>query len=273
MNRCGAAAPQKRPDLVYKNVYEGRVSLSGDCRTTNWVLGVGEGMPQDRNCNGDIGRRLLARTALSGALAATMLFAGTAAWADDDGPSVISSIMHTLGFQASGDTYSGIDYNERSPLVVPPTRDLPPPVSNSAPPVANWPKDVDVARKKQAKVDNSPHYRSGDSVMDDARVLSPRELNPPGVPRPKASASGDGDSTADSLMSDPRDHGAKKSLFSGLFKKDPQYATFTGEPARTSLTDPPPGYLTPSPDQPYGVGPAESKYKVPTLADRMEPTR
>jgi hypothetical protein len=230
-------------------------------------------MPQDRSCNGAVGRRLLARTALSGALAATMLFAGTAARADDDGPSVISSIMHTLGFQASGDAYSGIDYNERSPLVVPPTRDLPPPASNSAPPVANWPKDVDVARKKQAKADNSAHYQVGDSVMNDSRVLSPRELDRPGAPRSSGSASGNGDSTANSQMADPTDHGAKKGLFSGLFKKDPQYATFTGEPTRTSLTDPPPGYLTPSPDQPYGVGPAESKYKVPTVADRMEPAR
>jgi hypothetical protein len=202
-----------------------------------------------------------------------MLFAGTAARADDDGPSVISSIMHTLGFQAAGSTYAGIDYNERSPLVVPPTRDLPPPASNSAPPVANWPKDLDVARKKQAKVDNSAHYQTGDSVMNEARVLSPKELDRPGAPRSSESASGDGESTADSLMSDPRDHGAKKSIFSGLFKKDPQYATFTGEPGRTSLTDPPPGYLTPSPDQPYGVGPAESKYKVPTVADRMEAPR
>jgi hypothetical protein len=130
-----------------------------------------------------------------------------------------------------------------------------------------------VARKKQAKVDSSAHYQAGDSVMNDARVLSRGELDRPGAPRSSSSASGDGDSTADSQMADPHDHGAKKGIFSGLFKKDPQYATFTGEPARASLTDPPPGYQTPSPDQPYGVGPAESKYKVPTVADRMEPAR
>jgi hypothetical protein len=200
-----------------------------------------------------------------------MLFAGTAARADDDGPSVIGSIMSTLGLKAPGATYAGIDYNERSPLVVPPTRDLPPPASNSAPPVANWPKDMDLARKKQTKADNSAHYQRGDYWTDDARPLLPSELDRPGAPRP--SASGDGDSTANSLMSDPRDQGAKKGLFSSVFKKDPQYATFTGEPARASLTDPPPGYQTPSPDQPYGVGPAESKYKVPTLADRMEAPR
>jgi hypothetical protein len=231
-------------------------------------------MPQDRISSREVGRRLLTRTALSGALAAAMIFAGTAAWAGDDdsgGPSVISSIMHTLGFQAPGDTYSGIDYNERSPLVVPPTRDLPPPVSNNAPPVANWPKDLDVARKKKAKTDDSAHYQTGDSVMNSSRVLSRNELDVPGATR--RSVDSDGDSTADSMMKDPRDQGAKKSLFSGLFKKDQQYATFTGEPSRTSLTDPPPGYLTPSPDQPYGIGPAESKYKIPTVADRMEPTR
>jgi hypothetical protein len=34
------------------------------------------------------------------------------------------------------------------------------------------------------------------------------------------------------------------------------------------LTDPPPGYQTPSPDQPYGIGPDRKKYKVPTVADR-----
>jgi len=31
---------------------------------------------------------------------------------------------------------------------------------------------------------------------------------------------------------------------------------FTGEPKRTDLTAPPPGYQTPSPDQPYGPGKA-----------------
>ncbi|HEX4210494.1 MAG TPA: hypothetical protein VHY56_08885 [Candidatus Binataceae bacterium] len=186
---------------------------------------------------------------------------------------MISSIMHTLGFKAPGDTYAGIDYNERSPLVVPPTRDLPPPVSNAAPPVANWPKDMDVARKKKAKVDDAPRYQVGDSVMNQGRVLRPDELDRPGASRASVDASGDGDFTANSMMTDPNDHSTKKSLFSAIFKKDPQYATFTGEPRRETLTEPPPGYMTPSPDQPYGMGPAETKYKIPTLADRMEAPR
>ncbi len=42
----------------------------------------------------------------------------------------------------------GIDYRERSPLVVPPTLDLPPPVSANDAPVANWPKDPDERQRK-----------------------------------------------------------------------------------------------------------------------------
>ena len=54
----------------------------------------------------------------------------------------------------------GIDYRERSPLVVPPNLDLPPPASASnAAPVANWPKDPDERQRKAiiaAKKKNAP---------------------------------------------------------------------------------------------------------------------
>ena len=54
----------------------------------------------------------------------------------------------------------GIDYHERSPLVVPPTRDLPKPETNSAA-VANpaWPKDPDVQRQKKVKRAAQEHRR------------------------------------------------------------------------------------------------------------------
>ena len=45
----------------------------------------------------------------------------------------------------------GIDYRERSPLVVPPRIDLPPPVTASREvKIPNWPKDPDEARRKAA---------------------------------------------------------------------------------------------------------------------------
>jgi hypothetical protein len=227
-------------------------------------------MPQDHNYSRKVERSLLARYALGITLAATMVCGTTAARAQDgEGPSVINSIMHTLGFKSASDTYGGIDYNERSPLVVPPTRNLPPPASDNTPPAPNWPKDAEVERQKQAKKDDTPRYQK-DNVIESARVLRPEELDRVG--RPSAGASGDGDSTANSMMTTQRDQGGK-GLWSAMFQKKDQYATFTGEPSRETLTDPPPGYLTPSPDQPYGVGPAESKYKIQSVGQRMEPTR
>jgi hypothetical protein len=44
--------------------------------------------------------------------------------------------------------------------------------------------------------------------------------------------------------------------------KDEESAKFTGEQPRASLTEPPPGYRTPSPDQPYGVGKERSQPKA-----------
>ena len=45
-------------------------------------------------------------------------------------------------------------------------------------------------------------------------------------------------------------------------KDDAGNQQFTGEPPRLSLTEPPPGYQTPSPDQPYGVGKAKPEAKT-----------
>jgi hypothetical protein len=221
-------------------------------------------------------RNPLSRVALGAALAAGVAMANSAARAgdDDDGPSVISQIMHTLGFQRLGDSYAGIDYNERSPLVVPPTRDLPPPETANAAPAPNWPKDPDIAKRQAAKRDSNKARYQRDYVDESTRPVPRNELDKPGGPGPNAA--GDGDSSADSSMNDPRDKGAKKGMFSGIsniFGKKEEYATFTGEPARETLTDPPPGYLTPSPDQPYGIGPDKKKYDVPTVANHGELTR
>ncbi|MBO0756448.1 MAG: hypothetical protein J2P54_11340, partial [Bradyrhizobiaceae bacterium] len=38
-----------------------------------------------------------------------------------------------------------------------------------------------------------------------------------------------------------------------LFGSQPESATFTKEPPRETLTEPPAGYRTPAPNEPYGV--------------------
>ena len=50
--------------------------------------------------------------------------------------------------------------------------------------------------------------------------------------------------------------------WNSLFGSQPESATFKSEPPRDSLTEPPPGYRTPAPGQPYGI----SKDKTPQQA-------
>jgi hypothetical protein len=221
-------------------------------------------MPQDQFHGCNIGRLRPARAHLACAaggiaLAALLVCASGAARAGDDDVSTSSSIydkiMETIGINGG----PNIQYGERSPLVVPPTKDLPPPQADAPPPVANWPHDPDIARRTQAKAREKPKPH-GDYVVESSRPMRPDELRTSGAP------SGGGGTTTASVGNDmPR---PKKSIFNFSFFHKEEYATFTGEPARTSLTDPPPGYMTPSPDQPYGISPDRKQYKVPTVGDR-----
>jgi hypothetical protein len=151
--------------------------------------------------------------------------------------------------------------------VVPPTRELPPPVTPGVKPSPNWPKDPDAARRQAAKDDDKPQVRPYDSVMQSSRPLRPDEL---GVGRasPAAPTPGVGEQSTPAQLGEQ-----KRSFFDFNWTNKEEYATFTGEPQRANLTDPPRGYLTPSPDQPYGIAPEKKVYKPPTLGERMEPQR
>jgi hypothetical protein len=63
---------------------------------------------------------------------------------------------------------------------------------------------------------------------------------------------------AEGQLLTPTELGYRGGLFDFFGDKADGTARFTGEPARTSLTEPPPGYQTPSPDQPYGQGKSDS---------------
>lgn len=215
---------------------------------------------------------VLNRAACGAALAVLLVCAGTAAAraGDDDTMSSHTSFYDKMLQVIGVGGGANINYSERSPLVVPPTRDLPPPGADAAPSVPDWPKDPDLTRQTKAKAKEKPKPHS-DYVIESSRPLSPGELN---VPGPFTGSSGGRAANADpeaQQLNPAITQPNKKSLFSfDLFNSNKtEYATFTGEPARASLTDPPPGYLTPSPDQPYGIGPDHKQYKVPTVADRM----
>ncbi len=198
------------------------------------------------------------------ALAALVLLSpAPARAADDDAPldtKILRGLLETLGLRKDGDA---INYQERAPLVIPPGSALPPPEKSEAALANNpaWPKDPDVERKKQeTAVARLKQFKSADEEFrDQQRVLSPSELTPGPKPRtasrtgkPNLSASDVPDSGAKLT---PSQLGYKGGLFSNLFgRQDDDVAKFTGEPPRASLTEPPPGYQTPSPDQPYGLG-------------------
>src|ERR1700712_2081977 len=85
---------------------------------------------------------------------------------------IIEGIMAGIG--GTNMENKGIDYRERSPLVVPPKIDLPPPAGTSAEVKApNWPKDPDEQRRKAAVAARKKENK--DPALQ-ARILTPAEL-------------------------------------------------------------------------------------------------
>ena len=62
---------------------------------------------------------------------------------------IMDNLMSGLGAKRIED--GGIDYRERSPLVVPSKIELPPPQTGKAKLAPNWPKDPDEAERKAAR--------------------------------------------------------------------------------------------------------------------------
>ena len=158
---------------------------------------------------------------------------------------VIEGIMAGIG--GTNMENRGIEYRERSPLVVPPRLDLPPPEA------AKGDIKAAIAARKKSKPD----------PIEASRILTPSELA-----AGKTAASGrtsndpllPGNSNTNPILS-PSQLGYTGG-FSGMFGgSKTETAPFKGEPTRESLTMPPPGYQTPSSNFAYGTGPKESLNK------------
>jgi hypothetical protein len=190
----------------------------------------------------------------------------------------------------------GIDYRERSPLVVPPKLDLPPPAASTEDvKIANWPKDPDERQRKAiiaAKKKNAPPAArvqvpseasaavaapGAVAAAGPARPINiappPEDPPVPGATRPAYANDRNGTAKTDPIYDQGGDlfkGGASAivpssisdtfnlgNLFGG--KKADTAAAAAGpsgpgtEPTREALTQPPPGYQTPSPNFPYGV--------------------
>jgi hypothetical protein len=222
-------------------------------------------------------RPLRLHVALVSTLILTMACATTARAEDDEGDpldvKIFRGVMKELGLQRDE---GPIEYRERSPLVVPPSRALPPPRNENQAINANpaWPKDPDAAKRRQeATVTPSQKARlSGDRVIDNLRVLPPDQIaTGRTATRPDAGPTNSAEENLRPMT--PAELGHKKGLwdtmFSGFGPEKPEYAPFQGEPPRTALTAPPSGYQTPSAAQPYGVTPKRDTPKAATLEDRQ----
>jgi hypothetical protein len=192
-------------------------------------------MPQDRNDGRLSGHRLCARAALHGFAAASLglvlgfnVTVASAQTSGSDSDGVWNRLMRSVGLRSAPDPSAEINYTERPPLVVPPSRNLPPPSDQPAPPAA-WPNGSAKAIK---------HARSKAEVVPSTGVETP---NPPFQKKPWYNPA-------------------------GWFSKE-EYASFNGEPVRQDLTEPPAGYRIPSPNQPYGISPDKKGAKA-TAQDR-----
>jgi hypothetical protein len=167
--------------------------------------------------------RALAGAAVFSLAAAMTVSTASAQSYGSDNEGVWSKFLKSVGVNSTAAPNSDINYTERPPLVVPPSRDLPPPVADPATPAANWPTGTPKTVK---------HTKSKIEVIPDTAVQTP---NPPYEKKPWYNPA-------------------------GWFSKE-EYGTFAGEPVRQSLTEPPTGYRVPSPEQPYGISPEKKPAK------------
>jgi hypothetical protein len=207
------------------------------------------------------------------------LTAGAARAEDNDGRTMSEKISDGFYGMIRGTNMDnrGIDYRERSPLVVPPSLDLPPPSSASSDgQIANWPKDPDERARKAvmaAKKKNAPPVArvqvNANGVAPTAQAINiAPPIDPqagqapvPGTVRPAYANDQNGTARIDPVYDKPGD------LFTGgaadladsfgvgnLFGTSKPSATYEPgtEPARQALTEPPPGYQTPSTAYAYG---------------------
>jgi hypothetical protein len=223
--------------------------------------------------------RTVSRAAFGCLLGAALLAPGTPARAgdSDDVPldtKIIRGILEGIGLRRDGS--EAISYGERAPLVLPPSHNLPPP-ENSGAALANnpaWPVDPDVKRRKEeAAQERKSNLTPEQTLLREQSVLRPDELTPGPKPRKplRQSAGGSYESSPYGYGSalPPDKLGSKGNIFSRMFApdKDESMGSFTSEPPRAALTEPPSGYQTPSPEQPYGI--SKTKPVAPTSADYL----
>jgi hypothetical protein len=227
--------------------------------------------------------RKISRAVVCAFLGVALIIAGSAAvHAEDDDDALpdvkfVRKVLRGLGLRNGQE--AGIEYKERPPLVVPPSRDLPAPVSSESLAVksAAWPVDPDEKRRaeerkaKRTKRDlktYNPDLAGEDVLMPDQ--LAQKSDKP-------AQRTSDPNKPAEMT---PSELGFTGSMWKGMLglgrsftgENDVETSKFMKEPSREALTDPPAGYRTPSAAQPYGINSKEYREKAQTGDHQIEGT-
>ncbi|HEV2154111.1 hypothetical protein [Bradyrhizobium sp.] len=179
---------------------------------------------------------------------------------EDDGMTFEEKIIDNLmsGIGAKSMEKPGIEYRERSPLVVPPKLDLPPPATQ-AKNAPNWPKDPEEKRRKEAIAARKKATKQTESWQA-GRALTPAEMKVGQTAAPERTSNDPiqpGTNGNPSLS--PAELGFSGGLWGMLKGGKGETKQFTSEPPRQSLVEPPPGYQTPSPSYAYGAGEDKSR--------------
>jgi hypothetical protein len=189
---------------------------------------------------------------------------GAAFAADDDDEGtwdqqMVRGFLRGLGLQNGRE--GKIEYKERPSLVVPPNSNLPPPDTTGS--VARdpaWPADPDEAKRKAAKKAAAERKYTDPTTWGD--TLKPSQLKTGKTDAlPNEQGIKPGQTVETSAQLRPDELGYKGGLWTDFMslghtfdrEKPVEGAKFLREPARATLTDPPSGYRSPSPDQPYGL--------------------
>ncbi len=218
-----------------------------------------------------------AAAALLGGVALLCML-GAPVMAEDDEDTFEERIIKYLLGSMGVDTGSreGIDYRERSPLVLPPSADLPPPDAGpGAAGNASWPRDPDRREKVATNSKPSMFDPLWSEEPPSHRRMGPDEMRKGARAGAGKVTRGTGSPSWDEIQGrpvSPDKLGYKGDIFGSLFGYKAEQTQFEGEPPRTTLTQPPVGYQTPSSGQPYGINEKKGgpTWKIPTIFDRAE---
>jgi hypothetical protein len=206
-----------------------------------------------------LNRANVVRHAVAATIGAALLAASVPANAqeEEDNGYDIQIIRRVLSAVGLRDDKPPIDYRERSPLVVPPSTSLPPPMSGNVN-AANWPVDPEIQEQRMRKTAAKAPGATGDPLVDDGKPLLPSEMAKGKARRGVAPGPiTDFPTVSQKELGTPNVFSFFSKALSGTEKEESK--TFTQEPPRTSLLEPPPGYQTPASSYAYGVGKKEER--------------